>query len=318
MINYANARSSDPGGGSSLGKVVAGAETEMPVVTESESSDPAECDSLWNAAENLRLADVTTKAEATTLYQSLIAQFPYAVKAHHSLIRIVHLMNSTDLNGLIDYLSSLIDTKTHPDELKAVAKDVLTCCYNQADDHKNAIQIAEEILQCYPKSEHEYTALFNLFNIYQKDLADESTAKTYLEILKTDYPDYELTLIAQFDVGEPVEWKLPKRFSPPPSMPVVATELPKSYALGANYPNPFNSSTVIPYELPEAAQVKLTIYDILGREVAALVDVPVVAGYQRAVWDGKDRSGNLVANGVYIYSIQANRFTQSRKLLLLK
>lgn len=177
VINYANSRSTDPGGGSSLSKAFAGPNPGMPIITESESPDPADCDSLWRAAENLRLADASTKAAANAMYQTLIAQFPYAVKAHHSLIRIVHLMNSTDLNGLRTYLSSLIDAKTHPEELKAVAKDVLTCCYNQADDYKNAIQTAEQILQQYPKSEHEYTALFNLFNIYQKDLADESAAK---------------------------------------------------------------------------------------------------------------------------------------------
>lgn len=136
--------------------------------------------------------------------------------------------------------------------------------------------------------------------------------------MKSNYPDHELTLIARFDMGEPVEWKLAKRFVPQPPAAAQTVALPQEYRLGMNFPNPFNPSTVIPYALPEAAHVKLTIYDILGREVITLVDAPIAAGDQQAQWDGKDRSGNLVANGVYIYSIQANGFSQSRKLLLLK
>lgn len=95
--------------------------------------------------------------------------------------------------------------------------------------------------------------------------------------------------------------------------------VPAVYFLSQNYPNPFNPSTTIEYGLPSASKVRLTVYDILGRTVAALYDGEQAAGYQRLRWDA------AVSTGVYFYRIDATsvrnperRFVQVMKMLIVK
>jgi hypothetical protein len=93
---------------------------------------------------------------------------------------------------------------------------------------------------------------------------------------------------------------------------------PQDFALGANYPNPFNPETTIGYQLPTVAQVRLEVYDVLGQKVRTLVQQVEPAGYHTAVWDGRDDGGNALAGGVYLYRLQADEFSQVRRLLLMK
>jgi len=94
--------------------------------------------------------------------------------------------------------------------------------------------------------------------------------------------------------------------------------IPDEYELSQNYPNPFNPVTKIEYGLPEKGQVKIVIYDILGREVLTLVDGLQEAGYKTITWNGMNQTGRLISAGMYFYAIQANDFRQVRKMILLK
>ena len=95
--------------------------------------------------------------------------------------------------------------------------------------------------------------------------------------------------------------------------------LPPDYALGANFPNPFNPSTSINYALPRAGATRLTIYDVLGRKVRTLVDDNEHrAGFYTAVWDGRDEHSRVVASGVYFYLLEAGTLRQSRKMVLVQ
>ncbi len=89
--------------------------------------------------------------------------------------------------------------------------------------------------------------------------------------------------------------------------------LPTEYSLSQNQPNPFNPSTDISFSLPKSGQVKLTVYNILGAEVATLVDEIRSAGVHRITWDGTDKSGNPVASGVYLYRLTAGDFAETKK-----
>ena len=94
--------------------------------------------------------------------------------------------------------------------------------------------------------------------------------------------------------------------------------LPDRFSLGQNTPNPFNPSTVIGYQLPEAGLVRLAIYNLLGQEVRVLVNERMDAGSFTATWDGTDALGRRVASGIYLYRIQAGNFSASKRMLLLK
>jgi hypothetical protein len=87
----------------------------------------------------------------------------------------------------------------------------------------------------------------------------------------------------------------------------------RGFRLDQNYPNPFNSSTTIKYELPKASMMRLSVYDLLGREVSVLVNENKNAGNYEVKFDASN-----LASGVYVYRLEAGQFVQSRKLLLLR
>ncbi|OGC77553.1 MAG: hypothetical protein A2145_01050 [candidate division Zixibacteria bacterium RBG_16_40_9] len=97
-----------------------------------------------------------------------------------------------------------------------------------------------------------------------------------------------------------------------------STLKPANFYLSQNFPNPFNTETVITFALPRSSDVKIEIFNILGQKVKDLVDERVSAGYKQVVWDGKDNNANIVASGIYFYRIIADEFVDVRKMTLLK
>ncbi|MFC1547230.1 FlgD immunoglobulin-like domain containing protein [Candidatus Neomarinimicrobiota bacterium] len=93
---------------------------------------------------------------------------------------------------------------------------------------------------------------------------------------------------------------------------------PGEFGLTAAYPNPFNPSTTIRYDLPHASEVALIVYDLLGQEVARLVEGGLEPGYHQVQWDGKDARGSNVPSGIYIARLTTPAYTNSLKLVLLK
>lgn len=88
---------------------------------------------------------------------------------------------------------------------------------------------------------------------------------------------------------------------------------PSNYFLGQNYPNPFNPNTLIQYGLPKAAQVRINLYNISGQKVVVLVDERQEAGYHSV-----DFNAGSLAGGIYFYKIEANDFSQTKKMILVK
>jgi hypothetical protein len=98
----------------------------------------------------------------------------------------------------------------------------------------------------------------------------------------------------------------------------LPSEIPAIYSLEQNYPNPFNPATRIRFGLPEPGQVTLAVYDLLGQEIARLVDEYKPAGVHEVRWDGTNRNGRPVGTGAYFYRIQAGRYSELRKMIILK
>lgn len=97
------------------------------------------------------------------------------------------------------------------------------------------------------------------------------------------------------------------------SIEQATEQLPKEFRLNQNHPNPFNPTTTICFALPRPSSVKLTLFDILGREVAILVDEKFQPGEYNVVLDAKS-----LTSGVYVYRIDAEEFKDIKKLMILK
>ena len=93
---------------------------------------------------------------------------------------------------------------------------------------------------------------------------------------------------------------------------------PQGFVLEQNFPNPFNPSTTLRYELPEDGLVNVTIYDMMGRHISTLVSSQQAAGYKSIQWNATNDFGKPVSAGVYLYQIQAGEFVQTKKMVLLK
>ena len=98
----------------------------------------------------------------------------------------------------------------------------------------------------------------------------------------------------------------------------IDSSLPDAFDLGQNYPNPFNPTTTISFQLPQAENVRIIIYDLTGREVRELLNENRPAGSYTINWNGRNKSDQTVATGLYIYQIHAGQFSQTQKMVFAK
>ena len=138
----------------------------------------------------------------------------------------------------------------------------------------------------------------------------DTTGTLYLDLSVDDTPtavDPIDSLQQLYDI-----WKLAT------GVPGISEEIPTTYSLTQNFPNPFNPSTIIRYQLPTDNYVSLKVYDVLGSEVAVLVDEKQSAGTQEVTWNA-----SVLGSGLYFYRIQASgehgtSFVETRKMILLR
>jgi hypothetical protein len=95
-------------------------------------------------------------------------------------------------------------------------------------------------------------------------------------------------------------------------------EIPRTFALRQNVPNPFNPVTKIAYDLPKDGHVKVDVFNIAGRHVTTLVDEHQTAGIKAVTWDGTNAAGEKVASGIYMYRLEAGEHTSRKMMVLLK
>ena len=98
----------------------------------------------------------------------------------------------------------------------------------------------------------------------------------------------------------------------------IKTQTPTDFRLNQNFPNPFNSTTTIEYELPQECFVICKIYNMLGQEIKTILSEEQSAGTKSIIWDGTDNVGAQVSTGIYILLIESNEFVKSHKMVLLR
>mgnify|MGYP001371005976 CR=1 FL=1 len=140
-----------------------------------------------------------------------------------------------------------------------------------------------------------------LLNVTSQDIA------TFTYVVNSSDGEY---MVAS-DVGEFVLFRAALGVNEGLSVPVV-------YALHQNYPNPFNPVTTLRYDLLKDALVNITIYDMMGRQISKLVNSQQNAGYKSIQWNATNNAGQPVSAGIYLYTIDAGEFRQTKKMVMLK
>jgi len=115
--------------------------------------------------------------------------------------------------------------------------------------------------------------------------------------------------------GHQVQWS---EFGDAVNIDVAVRPLPTQFALQSNYPNPFNPSTTVPYQLSGQEDVVLSVWNAVGQQVRTLVSASQVPGHYTVTWDGRDDVGRSLADGVYFVRLQAGDYMATQKMVLLK
>ena len=105
---------------------------------------------------------------------------------------------------------------------------------------------------------------------------------------------------------------------PDPTVVDEGESRPLRFALGLGYPNPFNAGVTIPFELAYQVRATLSVYDVLGCNIATLVDQELAGGRHSVAWNGLNKWGQVVASGAYFFRLRAGDFTAQGRILLLR
>lgn len=152
-------------------------------------------------------------------------------------------------------------------------------------------------------------------NAFASPVIDEDalTATAFTPATPLEYSTGYYWRVRAMNEGGWGEWSDVRSFTTATGTAVDEDEIPASYALHDNYPNPFNPSTTIVVDLPEATSIKLTVYDVEGHEVMVLASGPAAAGRHRYTVDG-----SMLSSGMYLYRIESAKFTTTKRMMLLK
>lgn len=184
------------------------------------------------------------------------------------------------------------------------------------------IEEAAESVQNYGGSGFFYSTL------YSCDCGNRPTpSENYWGLIGGDEHEKKLAWDTYYNIVNPIlASKSPSKSTPNVEQSEISQQialLPSHTALLANYPNPFNPETWLPYKLAKDADVIINIYDAHGRLIRILPQGKKSQGAyvvkdKAAYWDGKDNFGQLVASGVYFYNLRAGDFSAARKMLIVK
>jgi parallel beta-helix repeat protein len=216
------------------------------------------------------------------------------------------LKNENEFNALVDGLiNKSTNNPLRPFALRLLARDAAL-----AKDFNKTNALYDELLSAYPNSRFELTTLYDLVVKLVEVDRDLPKAQELVAKMVANYPKDVLTAMGRIAVGDKVEML---KSSPQNPESKQLTSNPAQFKLGVAYPNPFNPATKISFELPSASYVKLTVYDVLGREVCQLANGEQTAGKHTVTFDGKN-----LPSGIYVYRLEAGRNTAISKMLLTK
>ena len=237
--------------------------------------------------------------------KDILSKAPTAPEVERVVIELGYLYGETEDAEIL----SLLEAQTAAGKAFAtVAREVLMNAHFRVENDEAGRAIAEGLIRDYPGTDHERNAWLSLFyaNMSRTDLVE---AQNVLAILETRYAEDQDVLgalwLAQIE-GLEADGKAPDGD--------LSSDATLATGQGVEtYPNPFNPAATIAYSLTSDARVQLKIYDVLGREVARLVDAPQSAGRHEVVFDGSS-----LPTGVYLYRLEAGSAVQSGSVILMK
>ncbi len=244
-------------------------------------------------------------AEARTVCLDLVNNYPDYSVSYNALNLLKETYSKNELTSQKDLYNSLYSKKGKKD-LYAMAGLILSDI-----DKDNKLKQLNDVINNYAGESVIELALFDKFIYYYFDQNDKANARTTSDELDKQFPQSAGAFEAHKILGDKEyigiyadNFNLKK---------TTTNTTPIDFALVGNYPNPFNPSTTISYSIPEDGKVTVKVFDVLGRELATLVNDVISAGAHSVLWNG-----NNFASGIYFYSVTFKNQTLYKKMLLVK
>jgi parallel beta-helix repeat protein len=249
--------------------------------------------------------------EARNICLNLITNYPDYAVSYNALNLLKDTYSANEISSSKDNYKSLFNTKGKKN-LYAMAGLVL------ADiDKGNKLSLIDNVINDYKNESVVELALFDKFVCYYFEKADTANALVVSKELDQIFPQSQGAVEAHRILGDKGYDNINENQGQP--LQKTTVETPNGYALLGNYPNPFNPSTNISYQLPEAARVTLKVYDMLGREVAKLVDSEMETGRYSVAFNGSGLSSGIYFVRFIVTPQNGNQpITKTMKMLLAK
>lgn len=237
-------------------------------------------------------------------FKNLISDYPdedYFVSCSLNWLLFLEKFTGNDYAELRDYVEGLSLTVYQ----EQVMYNIISQTYAQEKDYAEALTRFESIINDPPSPEELIFATIDEGYYYLKAQEQDQTGRglSVCSVQPKDFTEF-------MEMLTDLEFELHDILSPEDSPLIKLTS--------SNYPNPFNPTTTISFDLPRDSKVSITVYNIKGQKVKQLVNDQLSAGKHSVVWNGKGSSGKTAASGIYFYKLSAGKETSMKKMLLLK
>lgn len=253
---------------------------------------------------------------AETILKDIINSYPDSSLSCYAINLLWNSYRNNGISSLKSYLNLL--TNKHIDKKVYGLADLILAYYGK----DNAPAMLDNIIKYYSNGDIRQTALFSKFLCYINVKADKNLASTVLTEIDNKYPGSYISEDAHIQLGDKANSS--NKYGVENKRDSILNENSlNNNNLSVNYPNPFNPSTMITYSLKEKDHVTLIVYNILGKEVAKLVDGIQSAGehsvrFSAIGGSASGGNGSNLPSGIYIYKLMGSNFSISKKMLLLK
>jgi hypothetical protein len=242
--------------------------------------------------------------QARTLCQNLITKYPdYAVS--YNALNLLKDTYPNDISSSVNCYYSIFNSKVK-NNINAMAGLIL------ADlDKGNKLSRINDVINNYQGQSIVENALFNKFVYYYFEKQDKQNYLNVSSQLDKLFPLSFGAIEAHRILGDAAFFKI--NAINEQYLQKTTNQTPTDFALVGNYPNPFNPSTTISYNIPEDGKVSIKVFDILGRLVSTLVNDVISAGTHSVLWNAA-----YYASGIYFYNVTFKNQTLYKKMLLIK
>jgi hypothetical protein len=262
--------------------------------------------SQWRTAKALRNAGDKQASLQRTM--TFLADHPGSKLVPAALANLAGLAQKGDLNGTVSkFLAEQSNTLTDPAQ-RIQAKRFSYVAKAREGNPSEALAGLEEMMETAPTLKDSLEALVDAMGIGFFNRHNKSVHPRSPQIRCANVKELQRRVIECARLLD----------NPAMSAKGHGPMIPTQYALYQNYPNPFNPNTEIRFDVPEAVRVEMKVFNILGQEVAKLIDEVRPAGAYRLTWDSRTTSGASVASGLYIYRIKAGNFVDAKKMMLVR